>query len=84
MAAERYPGALPWPYDHIMKVHGFDALYDFSLYLGGDTKYVPMPRSLFGNCVAQAIKKEYDGTNARELSITYGYTIKHILNLAAR
>ena len=82
-AAERYPEALPPPYDEIVKEHGFDALYNVSWLLGGMTVHVPQPRALFAHCIKAQILDEFNGYNQRELARKYGYaynTIKRWVN----
>ena len=80
-AAERHPDALPLPFDVIMTDHGFDALYDVCMLLGGETVHIPMPKRMFSQCVANMIRQEYTGFNKIELAKKYCVSVRHVERL---
>ena len=70
------------PYDELYRAAGLKALLFLCQEFGGTTVYIPRKETVFKNCIAKAIREEYDGTNLRELAHKYGYTastVKKIL-----
>lgn len=73
-AALLHPHEIMPPYDEIMKIHGFDAVYEFVDLFGGCTIYVPYARKIFSGCLEEEARREYNGHNMHQLSKKYGFS----------
>jgi len=82
--AEKYPDYVLQPYGSMMGRIGFEGVYSFADAFGGASLYIPHPRTLFTECVAQQVKEEYNGHNLRELCRKYDYCDKTIKAMLAR
>ena len=77
-AALHYPQDVLPPYDALLGLEGFDAIYALTEHLGGLTVYVPHARSIFIKCLEQEIRREFNGSNFIKLAKKYGFTERHI------
>ena len=71
------PAEVMPPFDTILEIAGFDALYDFVHEFNGQSLYVPNPRTIFVRCLEMEVKKEFTGQNFSGLAKKYGYTERH-------
>jgi len=74
----RHPSAILQPYDALMGLEGFDAIYALCENIGGATIYVPSIRKMFAGCVAKEVMNEFNGYNIDVLAQKYGYSNRHI------
>jgi len=77
-AVLRHPSAILRPYDVLMGLEGFDAIYALCENIGGATVYVPSMRKMFAGCVAKEAMSEFNGYNIDALAQKYGYSNRHI------
>lgn len=81
--AKNYSHEIKPPFDNLLDKIGFNALYALIEDFGGSSIYIPNKKSLFRNCIAIQINKEFNGGNYRELALKYGLcerTIRNITN----
>ena len=71
---EHIPEDLYWLYE-LVGMERFLKIIDTA---GGEFLYFPKRSTLERTLRRQAIVKEYDGTNLRQLSRKYGFTDRHI------
>jgi len=77
-AAERHPTSILHPYDALMGLEGFDAIYAISENLSGATIYVPSIRKIFVECLEKEAALEFDGYNYEALAKKYGFSDRHL------
>jgi len=77
-AATLHPQEIMQPYDTLLGLVGFDAIYEFTEQLGGLTIYVPHARSIFARCLEHEIRREFTGNNFTNLAKKYGFSERHI------
>ena len=75
---------IKYPFDNILNIIGFNALCSLIEEFGGSSIYNPTTKSLFRNCIAAQIKKEFNGGNYRELAVKYGLCERTIRNITNR
>ncbi|SHH41947.1 Mor transcription activator family protein [Tepidibacter thalassicus] len=63
---------IPVSYRDIADTVGVDSFIKLCKRFGGTNMYVPTPRSVFKPIRDANIKKEFNGSNYRELSLKYG------------
>ena len=80
-AAQRHPAAILQPYDALMGMEGFDAIYTLCESLGGATVYIPSARKIFAECLVKEAKKEFNGYNYDSLAKKYGFSGQHMRRL---
>ena len=70
-------------YKELVELIGYDNTMKLYTYYKG--QQVTFPIKLFKpECVGEMIKKQYDGTNAKKLARTYGYSERWIKELIKR
>jgi Mor family transcriptional regulator len=69
---------LPEDCREIAEIIGLDALRALSGVFGGDRVYIPSPERLCIPARNRAIRKDFNGTNYRALSIKYNLTKRWI------
>ena len=72
---------IPFPYNMMVDMNGFDVVCAFVREFGGTNVYVPNLRTIFKECVDREIIYQFNGKNIRELARTYGYSERHIRRL---
>lgn len=77
-AAQRHPAAILQPFDALMGMEGFDAIYTLCENLSGATVYVPSARKMFAECLAMEAIKEFNGYNYDSLAKKYGFSERHM------
>lgn len=77
-AAERHPESILQPYDALMGLEGFDAIYAICENLSGATIYVPSARKIFAECLAKEAAQEFNGYNYDTLAKKYGFSCRHL------
>ena len=77
-AATKHPSAITQPYDILMELKGFDAIYALCETLGGATVYVPSTKGMFAECMAREAIAEFNGYNSELLAKKYGITKRHL------
>ena len=77
-AAQRHPAAIMHPYDALMGLEGFDAIYALCENLSGATIYVPSARKIFAGCLEKEAVLEFDGCNYDALAKKYGFSCRHL------
>ena len=80
-AAMRHPTSIPPPYDEIMGLEGFDAIYTLCETLGGSTVYIPSARKMFMECLTKEAMAEFTGYNYAGLAKKYGFSERHLRRL---
>ena len=80
-AAQRHPSDILQPYDALMNLEGFDAIYALCENLGGATVYVPSARKIFTECLTKEALREFNGYNYKSLAMKYGFTERHMRRL---
>ena len=80
-AAQRHPAAILQPYDVLMGLEGFDAIYALCEQLGGGTVYVPSARKMFADCLDKEAMLEFNGYNCDALAKKYGFSVRHMKRL---
>jgi len=80
-AAQRHPNSILQPYDAIMGMEGFEAIYTLCENIGGATVYVPSVRKVFAECLTKEALREFNGYNYDALAKKYGYTSRHLRRL---
>ena len=78
LAAKRHPASILQPYDTLMGLEGFDAIYAICENLGGATIYVPSARKIFAECLEKEIALEFNGYNYETLAKKYGFSRRHL------
>ena len=73
-----HPTAILQPYDTLLGLEGFDAIFAVAEQLGGQTVYVPNIRTIFAQCLELEARREYNGNNFVSLAKKYGYTERHM------
>jgi len=73
-----HPTEILQPYDTLLGLEGFDAIFAVAEQLGGQTVYVPNVRTIFARCLELEAKKEFTGSNFVILAKKYGYTERHM------
>jgi len=66
------------PYNAMLDLDGFDAIYTFAEHVGGSTIYVPNIRSIFARCLEREAEQEFTGFNFADLAKKYGFSERHI------
>ena len=69
--ATMYSDKILPPYDTFIELLGYDGLCRMSDFFGGSTLYIPTKKRIFSGCFAEAMKKEYNGRNLKELAKKY-------------
>ena len=77
-AALRHPASIMRPFDALIGLEGFDAIYTLSESLSGATIYVPSARKIFAACLEKEAAREFDGYNYDALAKKYGYSSRHL------
>jgi len=77
-AAQRHPESILQPYDALMGLEGFDAIYAICENLGGATIYVPSVRKIFVECLEKEAAREFNGYNLDNLARKYGFSHRHL------
>ena len=80
-AAQRHPSLILHPYDALMGLEGFDAIYAICENLGGATVYVPSVRKIFAGCLEKEAVGEFNGCNYDTLAKKYGFSSRHMRRL---
>ncbi len=65
----------------VAEIIGIDKLVELSTFLGGAQFYIPTKKNLIKKAVYTAIKKEFNGANARELTRKYGISERTIYRI---
>jgi len=81
LAAQRHPSLILQPYDALMGMEGFDAIYTLCENMGGATVYVPSARKMFAECLVKEALQEFDGYNYDVLAKKYGFSCRHLRRL---
>lgn len=68
-------------YHPIISMIGIRKFVELGTYAEGDELYFPKPESIVMKARNRRIKREYDGSNAKELARKYGLTIQQIWNI---
>jgi len=66
------------PYDTILGLDGFEAIYTITQQLGGLTVYIPHARKIFARCLEIEARREFKGCNFTSIAKKYGYTDRHM------
>jgi len=77
-AAKQHPTSILQPYDALMGLEGFDAIYAICENLGGATIYVPSARKIFAECLEKEAAREFNGYNLEVLAKKYGFSSRHL------
>ena len=77
-AAVMHPTSIIQPYDILMDLKGFDAIYALCETLGGATVYVPSAKGMFAECLKKEAIAEYNGYNYELLARKYGFSCRHL------
>ena len=80
-AAEQHPSDIMQPYDILMQLSGFDAIYALCENLGGATVYVPSIRKMLMDCLTKEAVREFNGYNYDTLAKKYGFSSRHLRRL---
>ena len=80
-AAQRHPADIMQPYDALMGMEGFDAIYTLCENLGGATVYIPSARKIFVECLVKEAMNEFNGYNYDSLARKYGFSGRHMRRL---
>jgi len=80
-AALRHPELILQPYDALMDMSGFDAIYTLCENVGGATVYVPSARKMFAECLTKEARREFNGYNFDALAKKYGFSSRHLRRL---
>ena len=80
-AAQRHPSAILQPYDTLIGLEGFDAIYTLCENLGGTTVYIPSARKMFAECLLKEAMREFNGCNYNNLAKKYGFSLSHMRKL---
>ena len=80
-AATMHPSSVAQPYDILMELNGFDAIYALCETIGGATVYVPSALRMFAGCLAKAAIDEFNGYNSEFLAKKYGFSHRHLRRL---
>ena len=80
-AVMRHPSAILQPYDALMGLEGFDAIYTLCEIIGGATVYVPSVRKMFAECLVREAMSEFNGYNYDSLARKYGFSGRHLRRL---
>jgi len=80
-AAERHPSLIVQPYDALMGMEGFDAIYTLCENIGGATVYVPSLKKMFAECLVREARLEFNGYNYEALAKKYGFSHRHLRRL---
>ena len=80
-AAKRHPASILQPYDVLMDLEGFDAIYAICENLGGATVYVPSARKIFAGCLEKEAALEFNGYNYEAVAKKYGFSGRHLRRL---
>lgn len=83
-AAMNHPQMVMAPYDAIMEMHGFDAVYTVVEQIGGATIYVPTIRTVFYDCIVEEARREYCGCNIAQVSRKYGFSERGLRKIFKR
>jgi len=81
--ASLHPSEIMQPYDALLGLDGFDAVFEFAEQLGGFTVYVPKVRTIFARCLEKEVMREFNGSNFAGLAKKYGFTERHIRRLVS-
>ena len=79
LSSEQIPEDLYWLYELV----GLDRFLKIIDTAGGEFLYFPKRSTLERALRRQAIVKEYDGTNLKQLARKYGFTDRHIRTILA-
>ena len=77
-AAMLHPSEIMQPYDTLLNLEGFDAIYALADQLGGLTIYMPTIRSIFARCIEREVLHEFNGNNFVNLAKKYGFSERHL------
>ena len=70
------------PYADMVKAKdGFEAVLALSLQMKGRPTYIPTLRSIYMPCLAASIAEDYNGSNAKDLALKYGFTERYVRKL---
>ncbi|MCL2699511.1 MAG: hypothetical protein FWE68_04300 [Defluviitaleaceae bacterium] len=70
----KYPDDIMFPYVNLLEPLGFEGLCAITAELAGTRLYIPSVRSMFRDCIAHEIRKDFNGRNYNELCKSYGYS----------
>ena len=77
-AVLKHPELILQPFDALMGMEGFEAIYTLCENMGGATVYIPSARKIFARCIEREILREFDGYNHDRLARKYGYSGRHL------
>ena len=79
----KYSNKILPPFDSIVDMLGVDKVIYLSEEFGGGAIYIPTKKRLFGDCIAEQIKCEFNGCNYRELAVKYSLCERTIRNITS-
>ena len=86
--ATKRPECIKEPYDLLVGLDWFDAIYTFADCIGGNHVYVPSPRKIFAKCLEEEAKEEFGKTPPTEqiyaqFARKYGYSEPYMRKILA-
>jgi|GEM_PF-827205 len=79
-AVENHVDLINENYKEMYNNLGFENLLAFLNDYGGTILYVPTKKGVFADCLAEQIRKEFDGGNLRKLAIKYDLSERTLRN----
>ena len=79
-AVENHADLINENYKEMYNNLGFENLLAFLNDYGGTILYVPTKKGVFADCLAEQIRKEFDGGNLRKLAIKYDLSERTLRN----
>jgi Mor family transcriptional regulator len=80
----KHKGEVLQPYDALLDMVGFDAVYSFSEMLGSTTVYIPNTKTIFIRCLEAEAAGEFNGCNYKTLAQKYGLSESHLRKVLRR
>lgn len=68
-------------YQPVVDIIGIEKFIELSEYAKGDELYFPKKENVIAPARNRRIKKEWNGTNLKELADRYGLTVKQIIHI---
>lgn len=72
---------IPDRYKEVVSIIGIEKYIELSDYARGDELYFPKVESILAPARNRRIRKEYNGSNSRELAERYNLTLPQIINI---
>lgn len=79
-AVENWDSTLDYPYNLLYDIIGYDGIETICNSIGGTTLYIPSLQHMFKAAIIDQMQKDFNGTNYRDMALSYGLTERTVRN----